>query len=199
MALGYRQSWGYLLGKMLVDPAWFFLLFWLPLYFRDVRKMEMSQIGWALPFIYFTGGIGSIAAGWLSGFLLRVGWSKRRARMGTLLLCAVVVPLAIWGALGGSITRTILMFSAAAAAHQAFSSIAFTMPGDVFPSNALATVLGLGGFAGSVSSVIFAALLPGHLIPLFGYTPLLVTLSFGYLAAVYVTGKLFGGFEPVVL
>ena len=54
-----------------------------------------------------------------------------------------------------------------------------------------------GGFAGAMSSVLFSALLPGYLVPLFGYTPLLITLSFGYLGAVFVTWKLFGRFEPV--
>jgi MFS family permease len=97
----------------------------------------------------------------------------------------------------GGVTGTILLFSVAAAAHQAFSSMAFTMPGDVFPSNAIATVQGLGGFAGSISSVIFSAVLPGYLIPLFGYTPMLIVLSFGYLAAVAVHAGTFRDFKPV--
>jgi ACS family hexuronate transporter-like MFS transporter len=198
-ALRYRQTQGYILGKVLVDPAWFFLLFWLPLYFRDVRKMEMTKIGWALPLIYFTGGMGSVTAGWFSGFLLRLGWNKRRARLGTLLICAIIVPIAIYGAIGGSMIHAVVMFSIAAAAHQAFSSIAYTIPGDVFPSSAIGTVLGLGGFAGAMSSVVFSAVLPGYLIPSFGYTSLLLTLSFGYLAAVLVTAWLFGNFEPVSL
>ncbi len=198
-ALRNRQARGYALGKVLVDPAWFFLLFWLPLYFRDVRKMEMSKIGWALPLIYFAGGTGSVAAGWFSGFLLRAGWSKRRSRLVTLLICAVIVPAAIFGAIGGSSIHAVVMFSIAAAAHQAFSSIAYTIPGDVFPSSAIGTVLGFGGFAGAMSSVVFSAVLPGYLIPLFGYTSLLFTLSFGYLAAVLVTAWLFGSFEPISL
>lgn len=198
-ALRYRQAWGHILAKVLVDPAWFFLLFWLPLYFRDARKMEMTQIGWALPFIYFMGGTGSVIAGWLSGLLLRWGWTTRQARLGTQLLCAVIVPIAIFGAVGGSIIHSVVMFSIAAAAHQAFSSIAYTMPGDMFPSSAIGTILGMGGFAGAMSSVVFSAVLPGYLIPLFGYTALLFTLSFGYLAAVAVAGWLFGNFQPVVL
>ena len=198
-ALRYRQAWGHLLAKMLVDPAWFFLLFWLPLYFRDVRKMEMEQIGWALPFIYFMGGAGSVAAGWFSGFLLRLGLLTRWARLGTQLVCAAIVPAAVFGAIGGSIPHAVVMFSIAAAAHQAFSSIAYTMPADVFPAAAVGTILGIGGFAGAMSSVVFSAVLPGYLIPLFGYTPLLFTLSFGYLAAVAVAAWLFGDFQPVVL
>jgi ACS family hexuronate transporter-like MFS transporter len=184
-------------GKTLVDPSFFFMLFWLPLYFRDARKLEMNQIGWALPWIYFTSGLGSVAAGWSSGFLLRRGWSKRRARIMIMLGCAIVIPCAILAALAGSVTGTILLFSLAAGAHQAFSSIAYTTPGDVFPSAAVGRVQGLGGFAGGISSVVFSAVLPGYLIPLFGYTPMLVVLSFGYLAAVAVYATAFGDFQPV--
>ena len=198
-ALRYRQTWGHLLAKTLVDPSWFFLLFWLPLYFRDVRKMEMTQIGWALPFIYFMGGAGSVTAGWLSGLLLRLGSTTRTARLGTQLLCAIAVPAAIFGATGGSITRSVVMFSIAAAAHQAFSSIAYTLPGDVFPASAIGTILGIGGFAGAMSSVVFSAVLPGYLIPIFGYGSLLFTLSFGYVAAVLVAAWLFGDFGRVEL
>ncbi len=196
-ALRYKQAWGFVLGKILVDPAFFFMLFWLPLYFRDARHMEMSQIGWALPWIYFMSGAGSVTAGWLSGFLMRRGWTKRRARLSTTLICALIMPAAIASGLAGGITGTILLFSVAAAAHQAFSSMAYTLPGDVFPSNAVATVQGLGGFAGAISSVAFSAVLPGYLIPLFGYTPMLIVLSFGYLAAVAVHAATFGDFTPV--
>jgi MFS transporter, ACS family, hexuronate transporter len=195
--LRYRPARGYILGKILVDPTFFFLLYWLPLYFRDVRKLEMSQIGWALPCVYFASGVGSVTAGWASSKMLQAQWSTRRARLTVMGLCAVVVPIAITGALGGGTVQTVVMFSLAAAAHQAFSSMAYTIPGDVFPSNILGTVFGWGGFAGSISSVIFSALLPGLLVPIFGYTPLLITLSFGYLVAVMVTARTFGDFQPV--
>jgi ACS family hexuronate transporter-like MFS transporter len=193
----YRQAWGFIIGKTLVDPSFFFMLFWLPLYFRDARNLDMNQIGWALPSIYFASGLGSVMAGWSSGFLLRRGWSKRRARIMIMLACAAVIPCAILAALAGSVTGTVLLFSLAAAAHQAFSSIAYTTPGDVFPSTAVSTVQGLGGFAGGISSVIFSAVLPGYLIPHFGYTPMLVVLSFGYLVAVAVYSSAFGDFQPV--
>jgi hypothetical protein len=59
------------------------------------------------------------------------------------------------------------------------------------------TVQGLGGFAGGISSLIFSAILPGYLIPRFGYTPMLVILSFGYLVAVAVYSRAFRDFQPV--
>ena len=195
-ALRFRQTRGYALSKILVDPTWYFLLFWLPLYFRDVLGLEMSQIAWALPCIYFASGAGSVAAGWISGFLLGRGCSLRTARMAMLAACAMIIPLALFSALGGTLTTTIAMFSAAAAAHQAFSSLSFTIPGDVLPIGTLGATLGIGSFAGTISSVAFSAILPGYLIPIWGYKPLLLTLSFGYLAAVGVLHLHFGDFSP---
>ncbi len=197
-ALRFRQTRGYALSKALVDPFWYFLLFWLPLYFRDIRGLEMRQIGWALPCIYFSSGLGSVTAGWFSGFLLRRTGGTRAARLLTLLICASLVPVALLSTLGGNLTLAIVMFSIAAAAHQGFSSISFTLPSDVFPSRVLGTVLGFGSFAGTVSSVVFSAVLPGYLIPVFGYQPLLLVLSFGYLAAVAVVHLHFGDFEPAL-
>jgi ACS family hexuronate transporter-like MFS transporter len=196
-ALRLRQTRGFALSKVLVDPAWYFLLFWLPLYFRDVRGLEMSQIGWALPCIYFASGAGSVTAGWLSGFLLRRGKSRRAARLIPLSVCALVLPFVLFGALRGTLTQSVVLFSAAAAAHQAFSSISFTLPGDVVPSTTLGTVLGFGGFAGTLSSVLFSAVMPGYLIPLFGYRPLLLVLSLGYVVAVAVIQWHFSDFQPV--
>lgn len=195
--LRHRQAWGFMAGKFLVDPSFFFMLFWLPLYFRDVRKLEMSQIGWALPWIYFVSGLGSMIAGWSSGWLMRRGRTKRQARIHTMLICAILVPAAILAALSGSVVTTVIFLGFAAAAHQAFSSIAYTTPGDVFPAGTVGTVQGLGGFSGGISSVIFSAVLPGYLIPLFGYTPVLIVLSFGYLAATAVYSLAFAEFRPV--
>ena len=87
-ALTYRQTWGFALGKFFTDPVWWFYLFWLPLYFHDVRKFTMAEISWALPIVYFMSGLGSMAGGWFSGFLMRRGWSKSKARKTAMFVCA---------------------------------------------------------------------------------------------------------------
>lgn len=192
--LALRKTWAFVLGKILVDPVWYFLLFWLPLYFKDSLHLQMAQIGWVLPFIYFFSGVGSVLAGWLSGHFLKRGWPTRKARLAVLFTCAVLVPTALATAIGGDLYRAALLFALAAAAHQAYSSIAFTIPADVFPSSDVATVLGLGGSAGAFSSVLFSAILPGYLIPKIGYTPMLLILPLGYLAAATVASRLYGDF-----
>ena len=65
-SLEYRQTWGFALGKFLTDPVWWFYLFWLPPYLYDVRKLNLQEIGWALPVVYLMADFGSVGGGWFS-------------------------------------------------------------------------------------------------------------------------------------
>jgi ACS family hexuronate transporter-like MFS transporter len=47
------------------------------------------------------------------------------------------------------------LVSVAAAAHQAWSANLFTSVSDMFPRQAVATVMGIGGFAGAMAGMLF--------------------------------------------
>ena len=79
---------GFRLGKFLTDPVWWFYLYWLPPYLFDVRKFNMTEVGWALPVVYLMADFGSVGGGWLSGFLMRRGWSNGTARKTAMGICA---------------------------------------------------------------------------------------------------------------
>jgi MFS transporter, ACS family, hexuronate transporter len=49
----------------------------------------------------------------------------------------------------------VLLIGLAGAAHQAWSANLFTSASDVFPKRAVASVVGLGGMAGSLGGIIF--------------------------------------------
>ncbi len=92
-ALKYKQTWGFGISKFLTDPVWWFYLYWLPPYLFDVRKFNMTEVGWALPVIYLMADFGSVGGGWLSGFLMRRGWSNSKARKTVMAICACSMPL----------------------------------------------------------------------------------------------------------
>ncbi len=48
-----------------------------------------------------------------------------------------------------------LLIALAAAAHQGWSANLFSTPGDMFPSTAVSTVVGVGGAAGAVGGALF--------------------------------------------
>ena len=152
--LRHRQTWAFAAGKFLTDPVWWFLLFWLPKFLYQRYGVNLSGLGPPLVAIYLMADIGSILGGWLAGRLMRAGWSANAARKSTMLLCAVaVVPIVfvpriseLWGA--------VAVIGLATAAHQGWEANLLTITSDLFPSSAVASVVGLGGFAGAISGAL---------------------------------------------
>ena len=196
-ALRHKQTWGFALGKFFSDPVWWFYLFWLPVYFYKVRGWTENEMKWALPFIYIVADLGSVAGGWLSGYLIRRGWPVARARKTTLLICALCPPIAACGVLVPNPVWAVVLFSLATAAHQGWSANLFTTTSDVFPKRAVASVVGIGGAVGGVSGVLFSALVPGYVVPILGYTPLFLSIGCFYLVGLYALHKLMGDLKPI--
>ncbi|MEX2261670.1 MAG: MFS transporter [Bryobacteraceae bacterium] len=182
-ALRQRPTWGFALGKFLTDPVWWFYLYWLPLYLYDVRGFDMKQIAWALPVVYLMADFGSVGGGWLSGWLMRRGWSTARARRAAMGLCACLMPVAAMAVFAPGPVLTIALVSIATAAHQGWSANLFTTTSDAFPSDTVASVTGIGGCAGGLGGFLFSSLLPGFVITHFGYTPIFLFMGTLHLCA----------------
>jgi ACS family hexuronate transporter-like MFS transporter len=196
-ALRIRQTWGFAAAKFLTDPVWWFYLYWLPPYLYDVRKFKLTEIGWALPVVYLMADVGSVAGGWISGFLMRRGWSHARARKTAMGICAAAMPVAAMAVLAPNPILAVALVSLATAAHQGWSANLFTTTSDVFPKNAVASVTGIGGCAGGLGGVLFSALIPGFVITYFGYTPVFLVLGLFHLTALLVLHKLMGAMQPL--
>ena len=182
-ALGYRQTWGFAVGKFLTDPVWWFYLFWLPPYLYDVRKFNLVEIGWALPVVYLMADIGSVGGGWISGFLMRRGWATFQARRAAMALCAACMPIAAMSAFAPSAVLTVALVSIATAAHQGWSANIYSTTSDVFPKNAVASVTGIGGCAGGIGGFLFSSVIPGFVVSHFGYTPMFLFMGALHLTA----------------
>jgi ACS family hexuronate transporter-like MFS transporter len=161
--LTVRETWAYALGKFLIDPIWWFFLFWLPGYLFERYNLDLKSFGLPLAVIYLISDVGSVAGGWLSSRLLKAGWSANAARKLTMLLCAVcVVP--IWFAQGlESVWSAVLVIGLATAAHQAFSANLYTLPSDMFPRAAVGSVIGIGGTVGALGGMGMA-LFTGYIL-----------------------------------
>ncbi|MCC7157335.1 MAG: MFS transporter [Bryobacterales bacterium] len=196
-ALRYRETWGFALGKFFSDPVWWFYLTWLALYFSEVRGLNLSQIGWALPVVYLTSGFGSVAGGWLSGWLMGRGWPNGRARKVALGVFALCMPVAATAILAPNVWSAVALISLATAAHQAWSANLYTTVSDVFPKNAVASVTGIGGAAGGFSGFLFSAVLPGYIIQHFGYAPMFVIMGSFHLIAWLCVHYLLGRMDKI--
>ena len=189
-ALRYPQTWGFAIGKFLSDPVWWFYLYWLPPYLYDVRKFNMKEIGWALPVVYTAASVGSVAGGWISGSLMRRGWEIGRARKFAMALCAFCMPIAAMCVFAKSPVLTIALVSLATAAHQGWSANLYTTTSDVFPKAAVASVTGIGGFAGGVGGYIFSAKIPGIVVTHFGYKPMFLLMGSLHICALLLMSAL---------
>src|SRR5213078_4215615 len=98
----------------------------------------------------------------------------------------------------------VCLIGLAGAAHQAWSANLFTTVSDMFPKNAVASVTGLGGLAGSAGGFIFP-IMTGWLLDSFekkgnatgGYTILFSICGFAYLIAFGLHHMLAPRFEQI--
>lgn len=123
----------------------------------DVRGLNIKEFGLQLVVIYFATTVGSIFGGWLSSTLIKRGWPVHRSRATAMLIFALlVVPIVFAQAEGIGFWEAITLISLAAASHQAWSANIFTTVSDMFPKKGVASVTGIGGFAGAIGGVLFA-------------------------------------------
>ena len=204
-ALGYRQTWGFIVAKFLTDPVWWFFLIWLPAYFLQTRGLDIKKSWIHLVTIYVIVTVLSIAGGWLTGAFQNRGWTVTRARKTGMFLFALCVLPILWVTRAGD-WPAVLLIGLAGAAHQAWSANLFTTTSDVFPKKDVGTITGLGGMAGSVGG-IFVPWVTGRLIDQFkaagdvtaGYTILFGICASAYLVAFVIHHLLVPKLEPLSL
>jgi ACS family hexuronate transporter-like MFS transporter len=156
--LTIRQTWAFFMGKFLTDPIWWFFLFWLPGYFSDTFKLDLTKPGWPLVIVYTATTVGSIGGGYLSSFLIKKGWPVAKARKISMLFFAICVVPVVTARFFDSEWIIVGLISLAAAAHQAWSANIFTTASDMFPKRAVSSVVGIGGMAGSIGGILFQPL-----------------------------------------
>ncbi|GAM04123.1 major facilitator transporter [Novosphingobium sp. MBES04] len=178
-----RETWAYALGKFLIDPIWWFFLFWLPGYLFERYDLDLKTFGLPLAAIYLISDFGSIAGGWMSSKLIKAGRTPNFARKLTMFVCAVCV-LPIWFAQSiDNVWSAVLVIGLATAAHQAFSANLYTLPSDMFPRGAVGSVVGIGGTVGALGGMGMA-LFAGYILDATGnYEVLFAICASAYLLA----------------
>jgi MFS transporter, ACS family, hexuronate transporter len=170
--LKVRETYAFALGKFLTDPIWWLYLFWLPDFLVKRHHLDLKSFGPPLIAIYVVSDLGSIAGGWMSSRLLRAGFSLSAARKLTMLLCAVLVMPVVAAAYVDNLWLAVAIVSVAAAAHQGFSCNLFTLPSDVFPRQAVGSLVGIGGMAGAIGGMLLSKYAGWVLDHVGSYTPI---------------------------
>jgi len=151
----FPQTWALIAGKGLIDPIYWFFLFWLPSYFSSTFSLDLTRPSFQLMVIYAATTVGSIGGGFFSSWLIRKGWPTLKARKASLLIFAVLEISIILAQFATSAWIAVSLISLAVAVHQAWATNVFTMASDMFPTEAVSSVVGIGGMAGAIGGILF--------------------------------------------
>ena len=197
--LRHRQAWAFVAAKFMTDPIWWFFLFWLPKFLHSEYGLTLLGLGLPLVVIFVLADVGSILGGWLAGRFIRLGWSVNRARKGAMLVCALCVVPIVFAAQADNLWLAVALIGLATAGHQGWSANVFTLTSDMFPRQAVGSVVGIGGFAGAVGGMLIATF-TGFLLQTTGsYLPVFLMAGSAYLLALLVVHLLAPRLEPARL
>ena len=160
--LRIREVWGLIVAKFLSDAAWYFYLFWLPKYLYDARGFDTKAVGTFAWIPYAAAGVGCLAGGWFSSYLIRCQFSLDVARKVALGLSAAVMPLIILVP-HVAVSWAIAIFSVAYFGQQSWSTLVMVLPTDLLPRSVVGSVAGLVGFGGAMGGIAFGQLV-GYLL-----------------------------------
>jgi ACS family hexuronate transporter-like MFS transporter len=186
----FPQTWALITGKGLIDPIFWFFLFWLPSYFSTTYALDLKKPSPELIIIYGATTIGSVLGGYFSSLLIKRGWKVMKARKTALFLFAVTELSIIMAQYTTAAWMAVGIISLAVAVHQAWATNIFTMASDMFPSEAVGSVTGIAGMAGAVGGILFP-LVVGFLLDSYkasgnltgGYNVLFTICGLTYLTA----------------
>ena len=193
-----RQTWAFIVGKAMTDPVWLFYLFWLPKFLDATFGVRLAGLAAPLVVIYVAADVGSITGGWVSGALINRGQSVNRGRKTALLIAALCIVPTTLAPTAHSLWVAVGVVAVAAGAHQWWSANLFTTVSDMFPRHAVASVVGLGGFAGMASAFAFQRF-TGALLEATGgsYSAIFAVLGLAYLVALALLHLLAPRLEPI--
>jgi ACS family hexuronate transporter-like MFS transporter len=169
--ISMRGCYTLILTRFFTDPVIYFVIFWLPEYLRKERAFNLAMVGTyaSIPFVF--GGIAYVTGGWLSGRLMRAGWSLPRARKFVMALGAAMLPAAIFAPLVPTPELAIAAMCFVTFGHSLWVANLQTLPTDLFRGPEVGTATGFSGMGGAVGGIL-ANLGTGYVVTHFSYTPI---------------------------
>jgi ACS family hexuronate transporter-like MFS transporter len=196
--LSHRQAWGIIGARFFLDPVWWLFVSWLPIYLSETFGFDIKQIG-LFGWVPFVGAmIGSLFGGWLSGRLIRGGWSVDRARKtvitlgGLIMLPALLLTSQASEPLVAVLTIAVILFG-----FQIAIGNIQTLPADFFSGKSVGTLAGISGTAAVAGTLITTWLVPVmteiSYAPIFALGAAIVPLA---LLSIWFVGGRIGPVQP---
>jgi ACS family hexuronate transporter-like MFS transporter len=173
--MSYRQTWGVVLAKAILDPYWFLVADWFALFLVSRGfKLEDTLVGFWVPFV--CADLGNFVGGGLSSYFIHRGWSIGAARRIIFLICGPLMLLLIPAVYTTNLWLLIAEFGLATLGYAACATIFLTLPSDLFESGSVATVSGLAGMVtGCVTIAVTRTI--GVVTDKYSFAPILLGAS----------------------
>jgi ACS family hexuronate transporter-like MFS transporter len=174
-----RNALIFIIIRFLLDPVVYFIMFWVPKYLNEERSVSFERIGelfW-IPFLAL--GISNIMGGWFSDKLVAANFSVNKARktvMGIAAALTLTVPFITSVSTAEIAVGLMALFMFA---HGFWITNYITAINDVFGNRGTATVVGLSGTAGTLSSLLINPMI-GLIVENYSYSPLWLVAGFLY-------------------
>jgi ACS family hexuronate transporter-like MFS transporter len=174
--LARRNVWGIAVPRLLADPTWGTLSFWVPIYLMKERGFDikhMALYGW-MPWLM--ADIGCMVGPTIAWWLQKRGVSLVNGRRWAFTTGALLMTGMIFVGKVQDPYAALALICLGGFAHQVLSISVITMSSDLFPKNEVATVAGIGGFCGNLGIALFSFLI-GWLVDSIGFSPFFVALG----------------------
>lgn len=180
--LALPQTWGAIASRALTDPVWYMIADWFAIYLvaRGFR-LEDTAAGFWVPFL--AADLGNFFGGGVSSWLIARGWRVGRARKALMIAGALGVLALIPAAFLTRFSTLVFCFAVATFSYAAMSTMALSLPADLYQSRAVGSVAGMAG-TGAGLGTIGSTYLIGVVADRFSFTPILCVASLVPLLAV---------------
>lgn len=168
--IGWRQLWGLMATRMLATPVWWFYVFWLPDYLNKGRGFTLKEIGLFGWIPYLTVDVGKLLGGASSDRLLARGHSATFARKSVMVVGALAMAAGVLVVGADTAAGAIAWVCVATFGFGLWSANILALHADIFPTETMATAVGLTGMASSLGGSIFTYVI-GLMVDRTGYAP----------------------------
>ena len=195
--LRFKNTWGILSSRFLIDPVWWLFVTWLPTFLKEQFHFDIKQVGAFTWFPYLCAAIGGLLGGFFASQKIKKGVDAATARKQavtigcTLMLASLSLTAFYLDSLKDNINLAIGLISTTLFGFQFLICNIQTLPSDYFGGKNVGTVSGMGGTAAVVGTLITTLSVP--IITKTGYTSffilgsILVPLS--WICLTFITSK----------
>jgi len=166
-----KEALVFIFMRFILDPIFYFYMFWIPKYLNEYHSLSLDTIGKILWIPFLALGVANMLGGWFSDLIFVKTSNINLARKLVMGLAALLtIPLVTVGLIN-SYVWIMALVSLAFFAHGLWITNYITSIGDIFGKHTTSTVVGLSGSAGAVLSLFLNPVI-GYVVTSYSYDPI---------------------------